>query len=160
LPVDMDHIAVTGCSYAGKMALFAGALDERITLTVAQESGGGGATNWRYSQTEPPKPQGGASVENLGATSHQWFASQMFQFATANLSKLPEDHHMLCALVAPRALYVTGNTGYLWLSNPSCYVNSEAVAKTYKALGIEDRFGYCVNGGHPHCNFPASQEPE
>jgi hypothetical protein len=32
-----------GCSYADKMALFAGAFDERIALTIAQESGGGGA---------------------------------------------------------------------------------------------------------------------
>jgi hypothetical protein len=102
LPIDLKHIAVTGCSYAGKMALFAGAFDERIALTIAQESGGGGATSWRYSQTEPA-----GSVETLGATSHQWFSEGMFQFAGTNVSKLPEDHHELCAMCAPRALYVT-----------------------------------------------------
>jgi hypothetical protein len=32
---------------AGKMALFAGAFDERVALTVAQENGGGGAPAWR-----------------------------------------------------------------------------------------------------------------
>ena len=53
LPIDLKHIAVTGCSYAGKLALFAGAFDERIALTIAQESGGGGATSWRYSHSEP-----------------------------------------------------------------------------------------------------------
>src|SRR5262249_28749869 len=37
LPIDLKHIAVTGCSYAGKMALFAGALDERVALTIPQE---------------------------------------------------------------------------------------------------------------------------
>src|SRR5207248_3652124 len=47
LPVDIKHLAVTGCSYAGKMALFAGALDERVALTIAQENGGGGAPAWR-----------------------------------------------------------------------------------------------------------------
>ena len=41
LPIDLEHLAVTGCSFAGKMALFAGALDERIALTIPQESGGG-----------------------------------------------------------------------------------------------------------------------
>ena len=40
LNAELEHIAVTGCSYAGKMALFAGAFDERIALTIAQESGG------------------------------------------------------------------------------------------------------------------------
>lgn len=49
LPIDMKHLAVTGCSFAGKMALYAGAFDERIALTIAQESGGGGATSWRVS---------------------------------------------------------------------------------------------------------------
>ena len=53
LPIDLKHIAVTGCSYAGKMALFAGAFDERVALTIAQESGGGGATSWRYSHSVP-----------------------------------------------------------------------------------------------------------
>ncbi len=54
LPIDLKHIGVTGCSYAGKMALFSGALDQRVALTIAQESGGGGDTSWRYSATEPP----------------------------------------------------------------------------------------------------------
>ncbi|MDZ7723880.1 MAG: hypothetical protein U5R06_14000 [candidate division KSB1 bacterium] len=51
LAIDLERLAVTGCSYAGKMALFAGALDERIALTIAQESGGGGAPAWRVSET-------------------------------------------------------------------------------------------------------------
>src|SRR5439155_23045896 len=53
LPIDLAHIGVTGCSYAGKMALISGAFDERIALTIAQESGGGGANSWRYNHTEP-----------------------------------------------------------------------------------------------------------
>lgn len=40
--IDLSHLAVSGCSFAGKMALFAGAFDERIALTIAQEPGGGG----------------------------------------------------------------------------------------------------------------------
>ena len=50
LGVDPTKIAVHGCSYAGKMALFGGAFDERVALTIAQESGGGGITSWRTSQ--------------------------------------------------------------------------------------------------------------
>jgi hypothetical protein len=155
LPIDLKHIAVTGCSYAGKMALFAGAFDERIALTIAQESGGGGATSWRYSQTEPS-----GTVETLGATSHQWFSEGMFQFGGTNVSKLPEDHHELCAMCAPRALYVTGNPDYTWLSNPSCYVNSMAVKEIYNTLGIPDRFGFSIVGGHLHCAVPGSQIPD
>jgi hypothetical protein len=49
LPLDTGHSAVTGCSYAGKMAMWGGAFDERIALTISQENGGGGAPSWRIS---------------------------------------------------------------------------------------------------------------
>ncbi len=151
LPLDLNHIAVTGCSYAGKMALFAGAMDERVALTVAQESGGGGDTSWRYSHTETNK------VETLEHTSNVWFAKQMFQFGNSYVSFLPEDHDELMALYAPRALYCTGNTNYTWLSNPSAFVCDEAAEKIYQTLGVGDRFGFNVDGGHQHCMFPHDQ---
>jgi len=155
LPIDLNHIAVTGCSYAGKLALFAGAFDERIALTIAQESGGGGATSWRYSHSLPT-----GTVEDIDNTDYSWFAHQMQQFSGNNVSKLPEDHHELMAMVAPRALYVTANPSYVWLSNPSCYVASAAAATVYSALGISDRFGYSIIGNHNHCAVPDTELPE
>ena len=155
LPIDTNHIAVTGCSYAGKLALFAGAFDERIALTIAQESGGGGDTSWRYSATEST-----GTVEGLAQTDSNWFENAMFNFGGANVSYLPEDHHELMAMVAPRALYCTGNTDYTWLSNPSAYVCGEACSRVYQTLGIGDRFGFNVDGGHSHCAFPSDQEAQ
>jgi len=152
LPIDLKHLAVTGCSYAGKMALFAGAFDERIALTIPQESGGGGAPAWRVSETL-------GDVEKLGGTSHQWFRETMFQYSGLNVYKLPYDHHELLAMVAPRALLVTGNTDYMWLSNPSCYVSARAAKEIYKTLGVSDRMGFYIDGGHGHCAIPASQRP-
>jgi hypothetical protein len=96
-------------------------------------------------------------VETLGATSHQWFSEGMFQFAGTIVSKLPEDHHELCAMCASRALYVTANPNYIWLSNPSCYVNSRAVQQIYSTLGIPDGFGFSIVGGHLHCAVPSGQ---
>ena len=155
LPIDLKHIAVTGCSYAGKMALFAGAFDERVALTIAQESGGGGATSWRYSHSEPS-----GTVECIDNTDYNWFMDSMHQFAGDNVSLLPEDHHELMAMCAPRALYVTANPDYVWLSNPSCYVCSEACQQVYNTLGIADRFGFSIVGGHMHCLVPDSQIPD
>jgi hypothetical protein len=152
LPIDLKHIAVTGCSYAGKMALFSGAFDERIALTMAQESGGGGATAWRVSETI-------GDVEKIGATSHQWFRESMFQFSGLEVSRLPIDHHELMAMVAPRALLVTGNTDYTWLANPACYVASRATKEIYRALGVSDRFGFYIDGSHNHCAIPVNQRP-
>lgn len=155
LPIDLKHICVTGCSYAGKLALFAGAFDERIALTVAQESGGGGATSWRYSHTLPA-----GTVEDIDNTDYNWFKDSMSQFAGNNVSYLPEDHHELMAMCAPRALYVTGNPGWVWLSNHSLYVCSRACQQIYDTLGIADRFGFSLVGGHYHCTFPSGEDTE
>jgi len=152
LPINLKHIGVTGCSYAGKMALFSGAFDERIALTIAQESGGGGAPAWRVSETL-------GAVEKLGATSHEWFKEDMFQFAGSNVAKLPHDHHELMAMIAPRALLVTGNTDFEWLANPSAYVSARAAHEVWKTFGIGDRFGFYIDGGHNHCAVPATQQP-
>lgn len=155
LPIDTKHLAVTGCSYAGKLALFAGAFDERIALTISQESGGGGYTTWRYSdvinRTE--------SVETLGKTDYNWFKNSMSQFANS-VNKLPHDHHELMAMVAPRALFVTGNPGWVWLADESGHVGSNAAKEVWNALGVPDRFGYSLVGGHNHCAVPEDQTPE
>ncbi len=152
LPIDLRHLAITGCSFAGKMALFAGALDERIALTIAQESGGGGAAAWRVSETL-------GNVETLGNTSSAWFLQDMFRFSNA-VSRLPYDHHELMALVAPRALLVLGNPDFQWLADESGYVSCRAAHEVWKAFGIGDRFGFSIVGGHGHCQLPANQRPE
>jgi hypothetical protein len=155
LPIDMKHLAVTGCSFAGKMALYAGAFDERIALTIAQESGGGGATSWRVSHDiEAP-----GTVEDVDDTNYDWFGSQMQQFAGANVYKMPVDQHELMAMIAPRALLETGNSGQYWLSNGSNYVASRATEKIYDILGIGDRFGFYLDGNHPHCGTLPAESP-
>ena len=44
--------------------------------------------------------------------------------------------------------------------NPSAYVCGQAAAKIYNTLGIADRFGFNVDGGHTHCAFPSDQESD
>lgn len=151
LPIDTKHLAVTGCSRWGKGALFAGAFDERIALTLPEESGGGGMPAWRVSETL-------GNVEKLGATDHNWFMQSMFKWSGANVPKLPHDHHELAAMVAPRALFVIGNGAmdYEWLAEQSAYVSSRAAEEVYKAMGIPDRFGFS-HSGHTHCAFPSNQ---
>lgn len=48
--VNPEKLAVTGCSRNGKGALVAGAFDERIALTIPQESVSGGDACWRTSR--------------------------------------------------------------------------------------------------------------
>ncbi|RPI03347.1 MAG: hypothetical protein EHM64_12470 [Ignavibacteriae bacterium] len=152
--IDLSHLAVTGCSYAGKIALYSGAFDERIALTIAIESGGGGYTAWRVTETLSGKreilrnAQGGA-----------WYDRGLSQFNNA-VTKLPFDQHEVMAMIAPRALFVTGNPDYEWLSDESGHVASQAAHNVWKALGVPERFGFSIVGGHPHCQLPGSQRPE
>ena len=152
LNAELAHIAVTGCSYAGKMALFAGAFDERIALTIAQESGGGGAPAWRVSETI-------GNVEKIDNTNYSWFLPNMGATFGGRVGILPEDHHELMAMIAPRALLITGNTSYEWLANPSAYVSARATQEVYKTFGIDERFGFYIDGDHNHCAVPETQTP-
>ena len=152
--IDTRHIGVTGCSYAGKMALFCGAFDERIALTIAQEPGGGGAAAWRISHQMD-------SVECLEKTDYHWFLESMrTTFSGDSVYRMPYDHHELCAMVCPRALLILGNPDYKWLADRSAWVSVQAARQVWQQFGIEDRMGYSIVGGHPHCVLPESQYPE
>ena len=154
LPLDTGHSAVTGCSYAGKMALWTGALDERVALVISQENGGGGAPSWRVSHEI--ETQG--SVENVNDTDYDWFNSTQLTYTGAGVYKLPEDHFELMALVAPRALLQTGDSEYYWLGDRSATYDSLATEKIYANYGIGDRFGYYIDTTHTHCAVPAYQQ--
>lgn len=151
--LNLSRIGVTGCSFAGKLALYAGAMDERITLTIAQEPGGGGVNAWRVSETL-------GNVERVHNTNYAWFLESMKQFGEENVSRLPIDHHQLAALVAPRALLILGNTDYEWLADESGYVSGQAARSVWESFGIAERMGFSIEGGHPHCLLPLSQYPE
>jgi hypothetical protein len=152
--IDLSRLAVTGCSYAGKIALFSGAFDERIALTISQESGGGGYTAWRVTET-----LSGSRETLRNAQGQAWYLQSLSQFNNA-VTKLPYDHHELMAMVAPRALFVTGNPDYEWLADESGHVGSKAAHEAWKALGVPDRFGFSIVAGHQHCLLPNSQRPE
>ena len=152
--IDTKRIGVTGCSYAGKMALYCGAFDERVALTIAQEPGGGGAAAWRYSHLQD-------SVENLDKTDYHWFLeSQLENFHGDSVYQLPYDQHELCALVCPRALLLLGNPDYKWLADDAMLVSAQAAKKVWERFGIADRMGWSIVGGHGHCQLPECQWTE
>lgn len=158
--IDMQHIGVSGCSYAGKMALFCGAFDERVALTIAQEPGGGGAAVWRYSHWMNIQP-GAEAVEDLDRTDYHWFKESMrTTYGGDSVAYLPHDHHELVAMICPRAVLMLGNPDYRWLADPSGYVSMNAAIKVWEQFGIDDRAGYSIVAGHGHCQLPEVQYPE
>jgi len=156
--IDTSHLGVTGCSRWGKGALVAGAYDDRIALTIPQESGAGGAASWRVSQAQL---KAGQNVQTLGEIvgENVWFTSSFSRFGGA-VDKLPFDQHEVAGLVAPRGLLVVENTSMEWLGNLSTFTNASATRMIWQGLGVGDRMGYSQLGGHNHCAFPAAQQPE
>lgn len=152
--IDTHHIGLTGCSYAGKMALYCGAFDERIALTIAQEPGGGGAAAWRVSHTLQ-------EVESLERTDYHWFKESMRDnFSGDSVYRLPYDHHELCAMICPRALLLLGNPDYQWLADKAMLPSAIAARQVWQQFGIADRMGWSIVGGHGHCQLPQKQYPE
>ena len=152
--IDTKHIGVTGCSYAGKMALMCGAFDQRVALVISQEPGGGGAAAWRVSHTLE-------GVEDLEHTDYHWFKESFRDtFSGENVNNIPYDRHSLCAMVFPRALLLLGNPDYVWLADESGYVSANAALTVWDRFGVGDRMGWSIIDGHGHCQLPESQYPE
>lgn len=149
LNADLSHICVTGCSYAGKMAMYSSALDERIALAIVQESGGGGINSWRVSDDFTARTD--TNVERICNTNYTWFMPALKEHFDGRVERLPFDHHEILAMCAPRAVLVLGNADYEWLCDHSGYVSCRGAEAVYQTFGIADRFGYVFDGKHPHC---------
>ncbi len=156
--INANRLGVTGCSRNGKGALVAGALDERIALTIMQESGSGGAASWRISDAQLATGQNVQTLRQI-VTENVWFTDQFKVFSEA-ANKLPFDHHSMMGLIAPRGLLVIENTSMEWLGNQSTYTTAVVAHEIWKALDVSDNMGVSQVGGHTHCHLPASQQPE
>ena len=156
--IDVKHVGVTGCSRDGKGALVAGAFDERIALTIPQESGSGGTATWRISDFQKSQ---GTNVQTLSEITgeNDWFTASFNQFNNT-ATKLPFDHHMLMGMVAPRGLLAIDNTGIDWLTAPSSWGGEQAARMIFQALGAPNNLGASQVSHGDHCTFQASQQPE
>lgn len=155
--IDVNRLGVTGCSRNGKGALLAGALDERIALTIPQEAGAGGSASWRVSQAHA---DAGKNVQTLShaANEQPWFRASFDEnFGNSKVTRLPFDHHQVMGLVAPRGLLVLDND-IEWLGPLSGYIATSAAKEIYIALGAPENIAYSENGGHAHCQLPDHQQ--
>ncbi|KAI0795669.1 hypothetical protein C8Q75DRAFT_791381 [Abortiporus biennis] len=157
--IDPTKIGVTGCSRDGKGALVAGAFDDRIVLTIPQESGSGGTDCWRISDSILAS---GVSTQTASEIVQEnvWFSTAFDQFASTSVDPLPFDHHLLIGLVAPRGLLAIDNTGIDWLGAESSFGCLKAASTIWEALGSPDTMGFSQSANHAHCAFPSSQQDD
>lgn len=159
--IDTTRLAVSGCSFQGKIALYAGAFDERIALTIPQESGGGGTISWRYSDMLEKRDH--VEVENLlhaqgGSADFPWYAKSLRQFNQAP-EKLPFDHHELIAMIAPRAVLMIESSKIPRMGAEAARVDALAAKEVWKALGVPDRIGVTEDNVN-HCTWSATFTPD
>jgi hypothetical protein len=154
--IDPTRLAVTGCSRNGKGALMIGALDNRIALTIPQESGSGGVASWRVSEEDDA---GENKIQTLksASTEQPWFRKTLVQFGS-HVNKVPIDHHEVMGMVAPRGLLVLGNVEMEWLGRNSCDQSAAAARLIFEALGAKENIGH-TESSHDHCVFPTDDIP-
>jgi len=159
--IDTKRLAVSGCSFQGKMALYAGAFDERIALTIPQESGGGGTISWRYSDMLEKRDN--VEVENLlhaqGSNDEfPWYARALRQFNN-DPDKLPFDHHELIAMIAPRAVLMIESSQIPRMGAEAARIDALAAREVWEALGVPDRMGV-MEANVGHCRWHESFTPD
>ncbi len=142
--VDINRIALTGHSRAGKVALLAGALDPRIALTVPHGSGAGGAGSFLIVED---------GVETLELITeperfHYWFCPRLASFAGRE-TELPFDQHFLRALVAPRAVASIDGLEDEWANPKGTRAMRAAAQPVFDLLHApENNLAYFRPGGH------------
>ncbi len=126
--VDAEKIILVGHSRGGKSALWCGAQDSRVALTISNCSGNSGAAISRRNF--------GETIESIYGRFPYWFCSNYQQYS-GNEDKLPIDQHMLLALIAPRAVYIGTAKDDLWSDPKGQYLSLFEAQDVFELYGIE-----------------------
>jgi hypothetical protein len=154
--IDATRIGVTGCSRNGKGALTVGAFDERIALTIAQETSTGGVPAYRIVDVT-----NGAERTNWNFYGLNWLSND-FQPFVEHASRLPIDSHEIIALLAPRGLLVLDNPHIPQFAAAAAHTAVLGGAAVYEALGAADNISYIsdvVDAKHCAVGKPEYTEP-
>jgi len=127
--LDAQRIGLIGHSRLGKTVLWAGARDERVGVIFSSCSGEMGAALARRDF--------GETIDDMAAN-FPWQFTGAFQKYAGHWNDLPVDSHLLIALAAPRAVFVTGGTKDLWADPKGEFLAQVAAGPVYRLLGRKD----------------------
>jgi len=138
--IDSKKIAVLGLSRGGKASLLAGATDERIALTLANQSGCGGAGSFKI------QPDDCEKLVNILKSFPFWFTPKLHDYIGKEES-LPLDQHFVKALIAPRAVLTTESFDVRWGNPYGTFQTHLAAKEVYRFLGAEPKIGIWFRSG-------------
>ena len=124
--IDRTKIIVHGHSRLGKSALWAGANDTRIALTVSNGSGTCGA--------KPACRYYGENYEWIQLWNPHWLPAKFQQWVGKD-REIPFDQHFLMAAIAPRLLYVSDGTDDVYADPPGSFEAAAAASRAWKIFG-------------------------
>lgn len=123
--IDAKRSVVTGSSRLGKAALIAAARDERFTVCVPNQTGGGGAPL--------AKRDFGENVSTENRQFSHWYCTAYAKYAEDPAKTLTFDQHLFLACVAPRALLVEGFDN-AWFDPKGEYLAVRAASPVWELL--------------------------
>ena len=123
---DKNRMIVSGCSRAGKTALWCGANFEGFTGVFASVSGCSGAAMHRGKT--------GERIADITKQFPHWSCPKYAEYSD-NEEALPVDQHMLLALIAPRPLYISSASEDDWACPKKEFESCVLAGEAYYALG-------------------------
>lgn len=140
--IDKKKIGIAGHSRNGKLALLAGAFDERITAVISSSGGSGAEIPWRYATPQYVVED----IELLTSAQPAWFHPRL-RFFIGNENKLPIDQNSYMAMVAPRGLMLSTSANES-ASNPwgaeQAYTSAQ---KVYRFLNAPNKLALRYRDG-------------
>jgi hypothetical protein len=129
--VNAKELGVEGFSRWGKTAVLAAAIEPRWVVSWAGDSGAGGVKLNRRDF--------GESLDDVAEENESyWMAGNYLKYANHHWGDLPVDSHDLVALVAPRAVFITGGTADQNADSNGMFLAAVGAGPVYKLLGKKD----------------------
>jgi hypothetical protein len=129
--VDAKQLGLEGFSRWGKTAVLAAAIEKRWIVTWAGNSGAGGVKLNRRDY--------GESLDDVAEENESyWMAGNFLKYAGHHWNDLPVDSHELVALVAPRAVFITGGTADQNSDAKGMFLAAVGAGPVYRLLGKQD----------------------